>query len=453
MFRKLEGAIHKQERMLFMKKVVTLLLSISLIFTAVSPLPVSSAETEITAGDDANSAKSISLGTDYYNSLDDIDTHWYKFTAPQKAYYNIRMETYTGSSKVLRLSTKSVKELAKSDYLFSPYYLSVELNENETYYLSVSSYYNSNLKEGTYGFSVNYKSDDEGTDFSNAYTLKLNSDSKFSFDGIKDADYFVFYGNKNTEYTVDFTGFSGNSALIHKCTIYDENMGKLKELYIKPNVKDSFSIKGSDTYYFMTNFTNTGHVIDFNNILEYSLKISSINETKKYEDVPAGSYGETSILFLSNYGIIQGDQNGRFNPNNTLTRAEAARILCMMLKEKNLDVNVSTEFHDVRFGHWASAEIAAMTKKEIIHGYGNGLFGPEDNVTGHQLLTLLVNAAGRERDAINRGGFPHGHTSIAKESGYLTGVANIDLSKPINRATVAIIVANAIKSDFFNLWN
>ncbi|MEH7460240.1 S-layer homology domain-containing protein [Bacillus sp. JJ1127] len=46
-------------------------------------------------------------------------------------------------------------------------------------------------------------------------------------------------------------------------------------------------------------------------------------------------------------------------------------------------------FKDVPRYHWAYSEIAYMAQKNIMTGYGNGYFGPTDNVTREQLAAFL----------------------------------------------------------------
>lgn len=47
---------------------------------------------------------------------------------------------------------------------------------------------------------------------------------------------------------------------------------------------------------------------------------------KYFPDVPDGSIYEYEINFLKEVGIFTGDEKGNFNPNKTMTRAEAATL-------------------------------------------------------------------------------------------------------------------------------
>ena len=95
-----------------------------------------------------------------------------------------------------------------------------------------------------------------------------------------------------------------------------------------------------------------------------------------------------------------GDDLGNFNPDKPVTRAEMAIIVCRVL-ERTLDEDayapvylVSENLPDVPEIHWANGYINKVSFLEIAVGYDNGNFGPGDNVTYEQAVTMLVRALG-----------------------------------------------------------
>ena len=107
---------------------------------------------------------------------------------------------------------------------------------------------------------------------------------------------------------------------------------------------------------------------------------STYNNTSAslYNDVETDANYYTALAILSKLGIIQGDDKGNFNPENTITRAEAAAVV-VRLTGLNASISGSqnTNFVDVPSSHWASGDIATANSMGIVVGYGNGYFGPK----------------------------------------------------------------------------
>ena len=115
-----------------------------------------------------------------------------------------------------------------------------------------------------------------------------------------------------------------------------------------------------------------------------------------FPDVDENSEYAEAIDTVSDLGYMIGDENGNFNPYRTVTRAEMATIICRMLGEdKNLSNN-GTLFADVPKGHWANGYITKANSLGIVLGYGNGYYGPTDNITYEQAVTMIVRVAGNE---------------------------------------------------------
>jgi len=101
-------------------------------------------------------------------------------------------------------------------------------------------------------------------------------------------------------------------------------------------------------------------------------------------------------------GIMAGvDEQGTPGLDQKLTRAQAARIVALLLGVEGIgipDTRVVTEppFNDVPLNHWAVEEIDAIKDLDIIVGYGDGNFGPSDNLTIQQLAVIIAKVLGLE---------------------------------------------------------
>lgn len=118
--------------------------------------------------------------------------------------------------------------------------------------------------------------------------------------------------------------------------------------------------------------------------------VTEVSAAASFSDVPSTHWASKEIYYLNSKSIIQG-YGSYFAPNNSLTRAQAAKMLIIALGEKEANVS-SASFTDVPKSHWASGWIERAYQLGIFTGKGNGKFGPEDNLSRQQMTKILVNA-------------------------------------------------------------
>lgn len=140
--------------------------------------------------------------------------------------------------------------------------------------------------------------------------------------------------------------------------------------------------------------------------------------------------------------IMIGDEEGNFNPNKSVTRAEMAAIVCRMLGETD-NLTTAETFLDVPPTHWSNAYISRAAELEIINGYGNGNFGPSDPVTYEQAVAMVVRAIGGEPEAQAAGGYPTGYLAVVQEYGLLEGIT-LNKGQPMVRADIAVLINNCV---------
>ncbi|MDQ0428352.1 uncharacterized protein YycO [Planomicrobium stackebrandtii] len=109
----------------------------------------------------------------------------------------------------------------------------------------------------------------------------------------------------------------------------------------------------------------------------------------QYYDVPTGYWAANEIKTLTVQGILTGDGSGIFNPNDNVSRAEAATIIARALKLKPVS---GTTFKDVPAKHWAAGNINAVMKAGIVKGRSPGYFAPSAKITRAEISKLLTTA-------------------------------------------------------------
>ena len=159
-----------------------------------------------------------------------------------------------------------------------------------------------------------------------------------------------------------------------------------------------------------------------------------------FPDVSSSASYAEAVEYVSDIGLMVGDEQGKFNPNKTVTRAEMAAIISRMLGETE-GLSKSSKFSDVPTSHWANPYVAKAAELGIVSGYGDGKFGPSDTVTYEQAVTMIVRALGGEREAINAGGYPQGYLEAAQSEDLLDGII-AKTGDEMSRANIAVLLSN-----------
>lgn len=121
--------------------------------------------------------------------------------------------------------------------------------------------------------------------------------------------------------------------------------------------------------------------------------------TDIFTDLAEAAWAEEAILFLSSRGVINGNPDGSFRPNDNITRAEFVKMLAAALEvEESAD---SAPFNDVSADSWYAPYVAAAYSWGIVTGDENGNFYPEARITRQDMVVMLYRAARAELDAAN----------------------------------------------------
>lgn len=152
------------------------------------------------------------------------------------------------------------------------------------------------------------------------------------------------------------------------------------------------------------------------------------------------------LEILKKYGIMTGDPDGNLRLEDTLTRAEAAKMIIAAQNYVRDDESYfeKSEFPDVWETHWAKLHINMAKNMGIVEGDENGNFNPEKEITNEEVVHMLVNLLGYKAMADTTGGYPAGSISTASRIGLTEGLT-LELNTPAKRGDVAIMFANALE--------
>ncbi|MFH1546509.1 MAG: S-layer homology domain-containing protein [Patescibacteria group bacterium] len=110
-----------------------------------------------------------------------------------------------------------------------------------------------------------------------------------------------------------------------------------------------------------------------------------------FPDVPANHPNAAAIDFLTTEGVISGYPDGSFQPENSVNRAEALKIL-LLASGITMQTTPQNEFPDVPDEAWFAPFIASARAREIAGGYPDGFFRPEQTVNLVEALKMLFTA-------------------------------------------------------------
>ncbi|WP_130861008.1 S-layer homology domain-containing protein [Bacilliculturomica massiliensis] len=147
-----------------------------------------------------------------------------------------------------------------------------------------------------------------------------------------------------------------------------------------------------------------------------------------------GQKCEDAVRVLANLDVVSGYEDGTYKPEQTVTRAEMASLIIKALGLKETDA--VPKFADSKT-HWAKGYIAYANTLGIISGRSETVFDPDATVTYDEATTMLIKALGYTDESLV-GTYPASFVSRAKVLGILDGIQTGTAGA--NRGDVAIML-------------
>ena len=150
---------------------------------------------------------------------------------------------------------------------------------------------------------------------------------------------------------------------------------------------------------------------------------------------------------LVSLGVIEGFEDGSFQPNGTVTRAQMAKMI-YVLRTGNSDASAynddKTSFTDIGT-HWARGYIKYCQSLNIIAGKSATKFDPNGNVTAQEAAKMLLVTLGydAQKAGLVGAGWASKTNALADENGLLENV-NTSFTASCPRQYAAQLIYNAI---------
>ena len=150
---------------------------------------------------------------------------------------------------------------------------------------------------------------------------------------------------------------------------------------------------------------------------------------------------------LVSLGIVEGFEDGSFQPNGTVTRAQMAKMI-YVLRTGNSDASAyndeKSSFTDIN-GHWARGYIKYCQSLGIIAGKSNTKFVPNEKVSAQEAAKMLLVTLGynAQKAGLVGTGWASKTNALADEAGLLEDV-NTSFTAACPRQYAAQLIYNAI---------
>jgi uncharacterized repeat protein (TIGR02543 family) len=120
----------------------------------------------------------------------------------------------------------------------------------------------------------------------------------------------------------------------------------------------------------------------------------------KFSDIPSNHWGINELAWAVSEGYLKGDEGAdTMRPDDTIKRAELTALAYRIDMEYGFTDGMTQlptppAFDDTE-GHWGGAEIAFLTKYNILRGYEDGSFRPENPITRAETVAVISRLIGR----------------------------------------------------------
>ncbi|MEC0230676.1 S-layer homology domain-containing protein [Paenibacillus alba] len=176
------------------------------------------------------------------------------------------------------------------------------------------------------------------------------------------------------------------------------------------------------------------------------------NKTISFTDLPAAHWAGNLIHKFAAIGVVQGYENGTFEPDGKVTRAEFATLISRVFEIDGKPVRNLT-LNDLN-KHWAKTVIEKLANLGILNGYEDSSFKPDATISRAEMVAIvsrIVNMRSVQQE--NTSSFADIHSSFAEEqikeaskAGIISGLGDGQFhpNSPATRAEALTAIMNIL---------
>ncbi len=181
---------------------------------------------------------------------------------------------------------------------------------------------------------------------------------------------------------------------------------------------------------------------------------AGLDASNMFPDVPDAYWAACDISKLAMNDVVVGYPDNMFKPSREISRAEFATMLVKGFNKESASCAYDSSFKDVPSGHWASSMIARAVNENLMKGYPNDLFKPQNTVTRVEAICAMSKGLNCDVDACKAKEILSKYSDgdkvpewaqipIAKalEQGVLVNTKNPNMIEPFKEASRAEVVS------------
>lgn len=144
-------------------------------------------------------------------------------------------------------------------------------------------------------------------------------------------------------------------------------------------------------------YVNTAIALSSTLTISVSAAVPPVFAQARFNDVESSYWANQYVQSLTDANIINGFPDGTFRPNEQMTRAQFASILYGGFPKTEIREPIT--FSDVPTDHWAAEAISAAYTQGFLSGYPDGTFGLDQPITRLEVLLSLTSGLGMTASA------------------------------------------------------
>ena len=160
-----------------------------------------------------------------------------------------------------------------------------------------------------------------------------------------------------------------------------------------------------------------------------------------FVDVPDDAYYAEAAERMAERGILSGYGDGNYYGSDTVTRAQIAALVSKMLGDADKAATMAgpTQFIDVPETNWSAGYVNYAVANGIINGDGDGNFRPDDSVKYEEVIKVIVCVLGLDNGIkINPADWSKEYIEAAEKAGLTANLIG-KKGEPMLRSDIAVI--------------